>query len=127
MADNRIQLTDSYDELAENMSDGIPAVKDLVLALLDAGPEIDPNAGPLGGLMSMIQLDALRVYGERIRTFHGRVCGGCALNTLAVLRAQQLGLISGADIVAAIDSAEPRLDPADLLRQVRKELPPFGR
>jgi hypothetical protein len=92
---------------------------------LTYGAEIDPDdwAGGLGPLLFM---DSNRIYGSRIWQLYKDVCNQSLVRMLAVLRAWQLGFISGHALHHAIDNCGEGLDVDELLGRVQERLPRFG-
>ena len=70
--------------------------------------------------------DTFEIYEEKIWMLYKDVCGENLVNTLGVLRACQLGIISQAELKHAIESYGDGIDVEDLLIKVRAELQNFG-
>lgn len=90
----------------------------------------DPDA-MMGPYTPLLSLDSLGIYGERIWLLYKDICGESCLNTLTILRAHQLGFLSTARLITAIDSCrtsnKKQLDPQKYLKKVQERLPKFGR
>lgn len=122
MAD-RITLNDNAESMIVKLSEGVPGAVAVLVEMLERGAEIDPHsfAGRFSGLL---KLDSIRIYGSDIWTLYKRVCDEDIVKTLAVLRAQQLGIIRSENIHAAIKGG--MLNPDGILEQVRERLPNFA-
>lgn len=120
---DRITLNDAAESMITKLAEGVPAAVAVLAEILERGAEIDPYsfAGSFSGLL---KLDSLRIYGSDIWTLYKRVCDEDIVKTLAVLRAQQLGIIRSENIHAAIKGG--MLNPDGILEQVRERLPNFA-
>jgi hypothetical protein len=128
---SRIQLTDSMLDTVVKMCEGNPGALTVLMECFKRGAEIDSDSA-LGGLGSVLGLDTLGIYGPRIWMFYKDVCKQDIRVMLAVLRANQLGFLSDAELNDAIDhdpwrKSEHNLDLADLVAKVEEELPNFQR
>jgi hypothetical protein len=125
----RLGLTDTLVDALTKLSEGNPGALTTLLSIYHEGEKIDPDAVG-GGLMTLLHVDSLGIYGPRIWMLYKDVCDSDIINVLGVLRAVQLGIISRHLLDKAIDSMnreEPRLDIPELLNKVREELPNFGK
>jgi hypothetical protein len=122
---SRIEITDSVLSMAQKLSEGNPGAINVIVLLLEKGEAVDPDAA-LGGLMKVMMLDTYRIYGPRIWMLYKDVCGESIVNTIAVLRAVQLGLMEKSVMNHAIDNYGEGVDCAEVLAKVRKELPRFA-
>lgn len=103
---------------------GNPGAITVLLKLCSENSKIDPDCawaefGPL------ISLDSYDIYEERIWMLYKDVCGENVVNTLACLRAMQLGLVPESTIDSAIDG-RTKLDVDIIVKQVKVQLPAFG-
>lgn len=121
----RIELNDTTLSATIKLAEGNPGACTVCASILKEGEVIDPD-GVFGGLGILLMLDTFGIYGSRIWMLHKDVCGQDLVNTLAVLRACQLGYISGKELNHAIDNYGEGIDVGDLLRQVKDFLPNFG-
>lgn len=85
---------------------------------------IDPDSA-LGALTPLFALDNLDRYGSRIWMFYKDVCLQNIHTILALMRANQLGFVSGKVISRAIDNHGDGLDIPGLLVRVKDRLPAF--
>lgn len=89
----------SVSEAILKMADGYNVSLSVMLKLVQAALANDPDdhRGPLGPILS---LDEVSIYGERIyRLFHS--CNDDILDTLTLLRANNLGLVDRVDLLNA--------------------------
>lgn len=123
----RIELTDTLIDIFTKLSEGNPGALTILLRMYHEGDKIDPDAAG-GGVIHLLSIDSFGIYGPRIWMLYKDVCGSDLVNTLGVLRAVQLGIISRQLLDQAIDGINnSELDIVDLLRQVREVLPDFGK
>lgn len=120
----RIELTDTQFSAMSKLSGGNPGAINVLTALFESAPVIDPDA-MLGGMAPIFGIDSLHIHGSDIWVLFKDCCGQSFLNLQTVLRANQLGFISEHEIRQAIANEAP-LDCAKLLTQVRERLPRFG-
>lgn len=118
---SRIQLTDTTQDAVVKMSDGNLGAINVMCALIKETPKYDPECA-MGGLMKVLALDTLGIYGARIWIFCKDVCHGNIDVMIGLLRAHQLGHLSEHDLNAAIDGHKT-LDVISLIGLVQKELP----
>lgn len=124
----RFVLSDSPMTGMEKMSDGIPGAAVVLSAMFTEGSVIDPQAA-LGGLQHILQLDDLEIYGSHIWILYKYVCNQDLRSMIALIRAHQLGFVTGTELKHAIARGErreqPTLDVAGLVAQVEAELEEF--
>lgn len=121
----RIKLDDTVRSVLLKMAEGNPGAITALTAIFKAEPTADPKSiweGP-GGILS---LDAFGIYGPRIWMLFNDVCDRDPVAMLAVLRANQLGLLRVAALNHAIDNRGDGIDVVDLHRQVKERLGEFG-
>jgi len=121
----RIGLNDSIIDVVTKLSDGNPGAIHVLMQMLEKGEQIDPQSF-MGGLGAVLSLDTHGIYGSRIWMLYKDVCGESIVNTLAVLRACQLGQIYEAQLNTAIDNYGQGLDIPTVLANVKEQLPDFG-
>ena len=125
MTNERIQLTDTFQDIIVKLSDGNPGAIHVCMELAKTSSAVDPDSalGPLGPLLS---LDTHGIYGSRIWMLYKDVCGERVIETQAALRAVQLGLVSEGALLAAIDGRCGEFNPDEALAAVKKRLPRFA-
>jgi len=121
----RIDLGMTTVDALTAVSEGNPGAIVACCTLANSASEIDPDSG-LGWLGPILQLDTLDIYGSRIWLLFKDVCGQDETKMLAVLRANQLGLLPAAEIERAIDEDPASIDPDKVLADVRAALPNFA-
>lgn len=125
MRKERIELTDSTMTVIMKMSDGNPGAITVLMRMLQEGEKIDPDSWS-GGLSGILALDTHGIYGSKIWMLYKDVCRENLENTLAVLRACQLGQLREDDMLNAIDNYGRGIDVDALVAGVKEILPKFG-
>ena len=128
-AKQRITLGMSIKDIVFALVEGNPGAIITCHELMQYGNMIDPDAALGGGFSSLLDLDVLGIYGERVYYLFSDVCGRDVEKVLALLRAYQLGQLAGVDEAAlnhAIDNRGSGLDPEAALQAVKEKLPSFG-
>jgi len=125
MSTERIGLMDNTRDIVTKLAEGNPGATRVCCELLTFGGEIDPDSA-LGGLGALLELDSQGIYGPRIWMLYKDVCGESLLQTVAALRAAQLGLLPDTELSHAIDHYGSGVDPAKVLDLVRTRLPRFA-
>jgi hypothetical protein len=108
------------------LADGNPGALTVMMQILMKADVIDPD-NELGSIVYLLDLDRLNIWGSRIWMLYKDVCGENITKTLAVLRANQLGLIADDPIHYAIDNHGLGLDSDQMLMIVKNKLPQFAR
>lgn len=121
----RIQLTDSLQDAIAKMVEGNVGAVTVCAELVKKEAKIDPDAA-LAPIDSLLALDDLGIYGSKIWMLYKDVCGEDIVNTRAVLRARQLGILSEDVLLNAIDKYGDGIDCDDILAKVQERLPAFG-
>jgi len=128
---SKIQLTDSTMDVVVKMSQGNPGAMNAIMEMLKPeSKEIDPDA-VMGGLMKILALDTLGIYGTDIYVLHSDICDRNMIKMFAVLRAHQLGFLNGSVLVDACSrqdySGKQMINVNDLYKKVKEALPRFKR
>ena len=107
------------------LADGNPGAINVMMLMMEQGEKIDPDSafGVFGGIVA---LDTHGIYGSRIWCLYKDVCGQSIEETLAALRAVQLGIARASDLSAAIDGKGDKFDAGKALLSVRERLPSFA-
>lgn len=125
----KIQLNDSVQDIVIKMSCGNPGALMALVEMLKKGKAIDPD-GLGGGLGSIILLDTFGIYGTDIYVLFSDICKRDIAKTLAVIRAAQLGFVSGDTLKDACSrqdwSGQDMVPVDDLYAQVKERLPNFN-
>jgi len=121
----RIQLTDTTFTAVFKLAEGNPGATRVCAEILALTPTIDPDSA-LGGLGALLSLDSLGIYGSRIWMLYKDMCHECIYNTVAVLRAHQLGIISAKTLHHAIDNRGDGVSTLNTFAQVQAQLPRFA-
>ena len=98
------------------------------MQILQQGPTIDTDAGPMGGFGSILQMDSLGIYGSRIWCLYKDVCGESIPKAIAMLRAYQMGQLAGVTkeaLLHGIDNRGAGLNVDAAVAAVQKALPGF--
>lgn len=121
----KIQLTDSIQDVLFKISEGNPGALNVCINILKEGEKIDPD-NAMGGLGVLLSLDTLGLYGSKIWMLYKDVCD-CELSAmLAVLRAWQLGYATKGQIHHAVENRGEGLNVADMHAKVVEYLPSFA-
>ena len=121
----KLQLQDTMVDVVSKMSEGNFGAIRVCTELMEADARIDPDA-MLAGIGPLLGLDTLGIYGSRIWMLYKDVCGEDITNTLAVLRAHQLGQLDTTTLMYAIDNYGDGIDCVAVLTGVQERLPRFG-
>lgn len=108
-----------------DLAEGNPGAATVCAELLRKTPQIDPDS-MMGGLGALLALDTLEIYGPDIWGLYKDVCGQDLVKMEGVMRAHQLGFVSGPAIRNAIDNRGEGINPDKLLAEVKERLPRFG-
>ncbi len=125
----RIGLNDSMQDVIVKMSDGNPGGLAAIMNLIKDGEAIDPQ-GAMGGLGNVLLLDTLGIYGTEIYVLHNDQCNRDTRELCMLLRAYQLGYISGERLQKIAgsqmrDTLLSKEEMDDLDAKVTKRLPDF--
>ena len=113
-------------EILQAMSEGNPGALGVLCNLIKEGATIDPDDA-FEGFGALMGLDDLDCYGSRIWLLYKDVCGQKVRVLVALLRAVQLGILSGCTLQAAIDGTSSRvfINIPEVLALVKAQLPRF--
>lgn len=123
----RIQLSDTISSVIVKLAEGNSGAATACVELFKVSPLVDPDA-MLGGVAPLLALDSPGIYGSRIWMLFSDVCGRDAALMIAVLRAHQLGFVTGAEIDNAVDGAGSgaiSFDIQSVIAHVVERLPNF--
>ncbi len=127
---HRIELTDSPINMMAKLAEGNPGALTVLMQLYKDDERIDKDSG-LGPFGSLLALDSYGIYGSSIWVLYKDICGESVVNTIAVLRAVQLGFLATSilqDAVSRQDRSGASIVPVnDLLLQVKERLENFDR
>lgn len=96
---SRIQLEDSIGSVIAKMAEGNPGAIGAIMEMMKEGEAIDPQ-GFMGGLGVVLGLDTLEIYGTDIYILWNDKCNRDVREVLMLIRAWQLGFVSGDEIKA---------------------------
>jgi len=122
----RIDLNTSIKEMFVKMAGGNPGALTVCLEMFKQEKSIDPDS-LLAPIAAILSLDQLNIYEHRIWLLYKDVCSQDMVKTLGLLRANQLGFLSSAQLNHAIDNSGNGVDVNDMLKKVKKRLPEFGK
>lgn len=128
---SKIQLSDSMFDVVVKMSEGNPGAMNAIMEMLKPeNQEIDPDS-VMGGMMKVLALDTLGIYGSDIYVLHSDICGRDMVKMFAVLRAHQLGFLNGSVLKDACGrqdySGREIINVDELYEKVITKLPNFKR
>ena len=118
----------SWLEVILAMSGGNPGAIIVCIELLARGEKVDSDTFD-GGINSLLILDRLGIYGERIYLLWNDVCRQHIGKMIAVLRAYQLGRLAAVNtetINHAIDNRGAGIDLDAVVEAVKSRLPNFN-
>jgi hypothetical protein len=117
-------------DLIIKMSMGNPGAASVLGMLIAKNAEIDPDS-MFGEMSAILQIDMLEIYGPNIWLLYKDVCDQNIVKLCALMRANQLGILSAREIqkVISLPRAEMsnRIDTDDVLTKVQERLPAFGK
>lgn len=121
---SRLTFNDTMQDALVKISEGNPGALTVCVEMLTRGAEIDPQAIG-GGLISMLMLDELEIYGSRIWMLYKDVCGENLSKVFVMMRSHQLGFINKNQLIHAIDNYGDGIDLDDLCNKVTERLEEF--
>lgn len=121
----RIELTDSAQDIVVKMSNGNPGAVTVCMRCLKEAGDIDPThfAGSFGPLLIM---GSLGLYGSGIWMLYKDVCNHSLPHMIALLRAWQTGIVTREDLMGAIGNTGEGLNVDRVCEQVCEQLPNFN-
>lgn len=122
---SKIKLEDSVLDIVVKMSEGNPGAAMVIAEILQNGGTIDPQSFS-GGLVTLMHLDDMGVYGSRIYLLAKDVCQRDITKVIAAVRAVQLGILPSLKLQHAIDNHGDGVDMNLILPQVKERLTQFG-
>ena len=125
--DQRVKLGDNTFDVLHKVSEGNPGALTVCMQLMKVGEKIDPD-GFMGGMGTILSLDAQAIYGSRIWMLFKDVCGEHLGKMCGMLRAVQLGFFSGELLDVMIDNPAEGYEEVmnGLIAQVQERLPAFN-
>ena len=121
----RIEGQDTVQDMVIKLSEGNPGALRVCIDITENGGSIDPD-GFTGGTGLLLLLDSLSLYGSKIWMLYKDVCGENLVNTVAMLRAWQLGYISEEKLKHEVDNYGDGIDVDAVYKQVKERLPKFA-
>lgn len=89
---SKIIMTDSIQNIIVKMSEGNPGATVALMELYTKSDKIDPDAA-IGSFAALLSLDSFEIYGTDIYVLWNDICNRNTVDTVAVIRATQLGLL----------------------------------
>jgi hypothetical protein len=74
----------------------------------------------------LVAVDMTELYGENLSLLHHNVCQGDLVKTMAMIRANNLGIISQADLKSIATGAQ-KIDVDGVVEKVQEKLPYFNK
>ncbi len=124
----RITLADTQTSMVVKMVEGNPGALNVIMELLEKGSLIDPKFG--GGMSAILQLDSYGIYGSSIYVLHNDICSRNISQTIAVLRAVQLGFLESETLRKACSSDGQYANTIPVLElydKVKQTIPDFDK
>lgn len=123
----RIGLEDNVTDACVKMAEGNIGAASCLVDLVYLNPLVDPDSA-LGYFSTMISLDSAEIYGTDLYILFD-ICGKNHARMIAVMRAVQLGKISGEKVKDACSrqdrSGYDLIDVKALYKEVKDYLPSF--
>ena len=121
----RIEGQDTVQDVVIKLSEGNPGALRVCMDIIEKGGSIDPDVF-MEGAGLLLLLDSLSLYGSKIWMLYKDVCGENLVNTVAMLRAWQLGYISEEKLKHAVDNHGNGIEVDAVYKQVKEQLPKFA-
>jgi hypothetical protein len=123
---SKICLNDTTESILVKMSEGNPGALNVLVSVLENGSKIDPQDA-FQGLGCILTLDNNGVYGSKIWMLFKDVCKCNISHTIAMVRAVQLGFLSGSKLNEALskDYATGIFDVPSYVEKVKGRLSGF--
>ncbi len=121
----RLDMTENTVSACFKMSGGNPGAINVLVECFKKNPSIDldDRFGPYG---PMLRMDGLGIHDSKIWVLYKDLCNASIVNFLALLRANQLGIVSEKEIHDAIFSGKIDKDRLlEIVSLVKKALPLF--
>lgn len=120
-----LEVTDTPQTAIAKLCEGNPGALSVLCELFKQAPTVDPQAA-FGGFTPLMALDTLGLRGSRIWMLYKDVCRQSVPLTLAVLRANQLGLLSREMLLSAVEG-EDSIDVDEMFQSVCMRLDLFAK
>ena len=129
MAKTRIMLEDSAMDAILKMANGNAGAIKVCVDILHKGADIDPDDF-LGGFGSILFLDTLGIYEDKIWMLFKDICSENLADALGLLRGVQLGFMPRQELTTALSGSygvmeRERID--EILKLVSERLLNFGK
>lgn len=122
----RITMTMTTSEAIKVMSENNPGCMRFLVETLKLASQVDPDSA-LGAIGPMMLLDMLGLYGSEAYLLWNDICKQDTAKTIGLLRANQLGFISGTELKKQVAlEHQNTLDVDSLIAQVKERLPDFN-
>ena len=126
----RVEMDDTDVSAMAKLSEGNPGALVALITMHKKGQNIDPDAALGGVTASILSLDSLGIYGSQIHILWKYICREDVPKFMAVLRAQQLGIIDAGSLKKSCEtpmSNTPQIvDAEQCLKSVIERLPKFN-
>ena len=119
-----IKGTDTVGDAVTKLSQYNPGATHVCLLMVAACPQIDPDA--IMPITPLLSLDTLGIRGAEIWMLYKDVCGQNLNKAIGLLRSWQLGIITKADLIHAVQNRGAGIDTEAVMAKVKKQLPKFG-
>lgn len=121
----RIDSEDTLPSVITKLCEGNMGAVNCLAEVFAVNQDIDP-LNSLRGASTLLTLDNLGIYGSGIWILYKDVCKQKAALFIAVLRATQLGILRGEDVVASSVRTSREIkstyDPMEIYQKVKEEL-----
>lgn len=108
------------------MCAGNPGAVNVCMQLIQKGKKVDQDLAGDNGFLHILNLDSFGIYGHRIWMLYKYVCEQDINKVVVLLRARQLGHLSGKTLNHAIDNRGDGIIFDELVDKIKEELPNFN-
>lgn len=122
----QIGLHNTLQDVVRYVTEGNPGALRVCMEILRNDKIIDPDSA-MPGLGTLLGLYDMDIKGSKIWVLFKDICKCKLSHFLGLLRANQLGYLSGSNIHSAINNSRDKLlfDKEDMLKKVKDRLPNF--
>lgn len=121
----KLTLQDTPLTAIAKLSEGNPGAISVIGNLFVTSKSVDPDSAIMGGFGVLLNLDMLELSGPEIWVMYKDICKENIIDTHALIRAAQLGLVSREYVRKQIGIGGS-IDMQDIKNRVQGQLPEFG-
>ena len=121
----KLTLQDTPLTAITKLSEGNPGAISVIASLFSTSKLVDPDSIIMGGFGVLLNLDQLEISGSDIWVMYKDICKEDIIDTHALIRAAQLGVVSREYVRKQISSGGS-IDMKEIKSRVQGKLPEFG-